>query len=344
MATNFNNVREKADGVVLSFKQNAKTILTDVVVVFLALFYVFYNTIKFKLTDLNPVILLIQSIMAIVVGIMIKQALGENGFDRGYRNEVWQNARSRYEKKADFALPYIDSVDEFYEKQKKEKTLRNRKTRLSGYRMKYDTFFDENGDYIEHNIWTPHQKKRYLKKNNALPEDVIVLDIRQRICLFKCVRLKIYVKNIFSEYETGLSADEHKEKTDKMQRAYNLRKNTFKSIAFALSGVYVVASFAWNIGAFIVAIFQVIGFIVVGVLDALSNYYYVTTEKVAILREKETDITKFLIEIEGRDKVLEKYKTLEEKPKEEEPKEKVITLTKEQAAELFSNKGETKNE
>ena len=339
MANNY-NLREKADGVVSSFKQNAKTILTDVVVVFLALFYVFYNTIKFKLTDLNPWILLIQSVMAIIVGIMIKQALGENGFDRGYRNEIWINARTRYEKKADFALPYIDRVDDFYERQKIEKTLKNRKTRLSGYRMKYDTFFDANGDYIEHEIWSPRQKKRYLKTHKELPSDVVVLDIRQRICLFKCVRLKIYVKNIFSEYETGLTVDERKEKTDKMQRAYNLRKNTFKSVAFALSGVYVVASFAWNIGALIVAIFQVVGFIVVGLLDALSNYYYVTTEKVAILRDKESDIAKFLIEIEGRDVVKEKF---EPKPEPQQPAK--IVLTKEQAAELFKNTtGETKNE
>ena len=337
MATNF---REKTDKATSYLKENAKTILTNVSVVVLAVFFVFYNTLSLSWTNLNPWILLIRSILAIVVGIMIKSALGENGFDRGYRSKIWTDEFTRYELKADEALPYIDKVDAFYEKQKNEKTLKNRKTRLSGYRMKYDTFFDANGDYIEHEIWSPRQKKRYLKTHKELPSDVVVLDIRQRICLFKCVRLKIYVKNIFSEYETGLTVDERKEKTDKMQRAYNLRKNTFKSVAFALSGVYVVASFAWNIGALIVAIFQVVGFIVVGLLDALSNYYYVTTEKVAILRDKESDIAKFLIEIEGRDVVKEKF---EPKPEPQQPAK--IVLTKEQAAELFKNTtGETKNE
>ena len=333
MANNY-NLREKADGVVSSFKQNAKTILTDVVVVFLALFYVFYNTIKFKLTDLNPWILLIQSVMAIIVGIMIKQALGENGFDRGYRNEIWINARTRYEKKADFALPYIDRVDDFYERQKIEKTLKNRKTRLSGCRMKYDMFFDGNGDYIEHEIWSPFKKRQYLKKNKELPENVVVLDIRQKICLIKCVRLKIYVKNLFSDYEIGLTADERKEKTDKTQRTHNLRKNTFKTIAFSLAGVYIAATLIWDWGSIINALFQVLGFIFVGLLDSSNNYYYITVEKVGILREKESDISKFLLDVIGRDKFIQKFAPKEEPKPEQKEESKEIELTLEQAKEL----------
>lgn len=325
-----NNFREKTDNVVSNMKRNAKTILTDVVVVFLALFYIFYNTLKLELTKLNPWILLVQSILAIVVGVMIKAALGENGFDRGYRSEEWHREREKYDLKADAALPYIDKVDDFYEKQRIEKTQKNRKTRLSGCRMKYAMFFDENGDYIEHDIWTKRHKKRYLKTHNSLPENVVVLDLRQRLCLYKCVRLKIYIKNLFSEYEAGLSSDERKEKTDKMQRAHNLRKNTLKSFAFALAGVYVVATFSFNLGSMIMAIFQVLGFIVVGVLDALDNYYYVTVEKVAILREKQSDLARFLIENTSREEFTKKFVP----KKEEEPKEKEIEITLDKAKEL----------
>ena len=154
--------REKIDNATTNIKKNAKTILTDVVVVFLALFYVFYNTLKLELTHVNPWILLVQSILAIVVGVMIKAALGENGFDRGYKSEEWTRERDKYNLKADAALPFIDKVDDFYEKQRIEKTAKNRKTRLSGCRMKYSVFFDENGDYIEHDIWTVRQKKKQL--------------------------------------------------------------------------------------------------------------------------------------------------------------------------------------
>lgn len=321
--------REKADNVVANIKTHAKTILTDVVVVFLALFFVFYNTLKFKLTDLNPWILFVQSVLAIVVGIMIKTALGENGFDRGYRSELWLDERKKYDKKADAALPFIDKVDDFYERRRIEKTLRNRKTRLSGCRMKYEVFFDANGDYIEHEIWTPRQKRKHLKTHDSLPEEVIVLDLRQRLCLFKCVRLKIYVKNMFSEYQLSLSNDEHREKTDTTQRAHNLRKNTIKTIIFALSGVYIVVSFMWNWASIIVAVFQVLGFIVVGILDALSNYYFVTVEKVAILREKESDLARFLIENTSREEFTKQFVEQEE-PK---PKEKVIEMTEEEAKE-----------
>lgn len=328
-----NDFREKTDNVVSNIKRNAKTILTDIVVVFLALFYVFYNVLKLELTKLNPWILLVKSILAIVVGIMIKAALGENGFDRGYRSDEWHREREKYDVKADAALPYIDKVDDFYERQRIEKTQKNRKTRLSGCRLKYNMFFDENGDYIEHEIWSIRHKKKYLKTHNCLPENVIALDLRQRLCLYKCVRLKIYVKNMFSEYESGLSADERKEKTDKIQRTHNLRKNTLKSVAFALAGVYVVATFSFNLGEMILAIFQVLGFVVVGILDALDNYYYVTVEKVAILREKQSDLARFLIENTSREEFTEKFVP----KKEEEPKETVIELTQEQADALLGS-------
>lgn len=332
-------IREKADKATNFFKTNAKTILTNISVVILAVFFVFYNTLKLSWTNLNPWILLIRSILAIVVGIMIKTALGENGFDRGYRSLTWNNEFKRYEKKADEALPFIDKVDIFYEKQHSEKLAKNRKTRLSGYRMKYAMFFDENGDYIEHEIWTKNQKKRYLKKHDKIPEDVIILDFRQKHCLKKCCKLKIYVKNLFSDYEIGLTADERKEKTDKMQRTHNLRKNTLKTIAFSLAGVYLAATFVWDLGGIINAIFQVLGFIFVGLLDSSNNYYYITVEKVNILKEKESDISKFLIDNIGRESFIEKFVHKEE-PQQPENE---IEITKDQAEKLASLlQGETK--
>ena len=46
-----------------------------------------------------------------------------------------------------------------------------------------------------------------------------------------------------------------KKKLIKFKRTHNLRKNTLKSIAFALAGVYVVATFSFNLGSMIMAIF-----------------------------------------------------------------------------------------
>ena len=112
-----------------------------------------------------------------------------------------------------------------------------------------------------------------------------------------------------------------------------MRKNTLKSVAFALAGVYVVATFSFNLGEMILAIFQVLGFVVVGILDALDNYYYVTVEKVAILREKQSDLARFLIENTSREEFTEKFVP----KKEEEPKETVIELTQEQADALLGS-------
>ncbi len=326
------NFKEKTENVYNSFKSNIRTILLNIAVIATAVVYIFYNVLKLEPTHLNPFILIAQAILAIIAALCIKAGLGENGIIRGYKSEEWNRAKEKYNEKADKALPYIDKADDFYEKEIIEKKIRNRKIRLSSYRMKYETFFDENGDYIEHDIWTPHQKKKHLKMGHELPESVIVLDLRQRLCLRKCIRLKIFVKDMFNEYGADLTDDERKEKTDKMQRSMNFRKNFLSAIGFSVAGVYFIPTLVWNWGSIIWALFQVLMWTMFGLLDAYDNYAYITNEKVGVLKIKEQMISRFMIFIIGRDQFTKQF--VEQSKQEEiklEPNETILELTSEEA-------------
>ena len=311
------NIKQKTEEVYSNIKTNIRTILLNIAIVATAVVYIFYNVLKLEPTNLNPFILIAQSILAIIAALCIKTGLGENGIIRGYASQIWIDAKAMYNVKADKALPYIDKADEFYEKERIEKRIRNRKVRLSSYRMKYETFFDDNGEYIEHDIWTPHQKKKHLKLGHELPESVIVLDFRQRLCLRKCIKLQIYVKNMFNEYGADLTDDERKEKTDKMQRQMNFRKNFFSAIGFSIAGVYFIPTLMFNWGSIIWALFQVLMWVMFGLLDAYDNYSYITNEKVGLLKLKEQMISRFMIWIIGRDEFTKQFI---EKPKQEEIK------------------------
>lgn len=334
------NIKEKTENVYNSFKANIRTILLNVAVVATAVVYIFYNILKLEPTHLNPFILIAQAILAIIAALCIKAGLGENGMIRGYASTLWINAKAIYNIKADKALPYIDKADDFYEKERIEKRMRNRKVRLSSYRMRYEDFFDANGDYIERDIWTPHQKKKHLKSGHELPESVIVLDFKQRQVLRKCIKLQIFPKDMFNEYGIDLTDDERKEKTDKMQRSMNFRKNFFSAIGFSVAGVYFTATLAFNWGSIIWALFQVLMWVMFGLLDAYDNYTYITNEKVGILKLKEQMISRFMIWIIGRDKFTEQFieepkqqEILQEKIEELEQKstEVVVEMTPEEA-------------
>lgn len=333
------NIKQKTEEVYSNIKTNIRTVLLNIAIVLTAIVYIFYNVLKLEPTHLNPFILIAQAVLAIIAALCIKTGLGENGIIRGYASQIWINAKAIYNAKADKALPYIDKVDDFYEKERIEKRIRNRKIRLSSYRMRYENFFDNNGDYIERDIWTPHQKKKHLKLGHELPESVIVLDFRQRLCLRKCIKLQIYVKNMFNEYGADLTDDERKEKTDKMQRQMNFRKNFFSAVGFSIAGVYFIPTLIFNWGSIIWALFQVLMWVMFGLLDAYDNYSYITNEKVGLLKLKEQMISRFMIWIVGREEFTKQFV---EQPKQEEiklePNETILELTPEQAEVLGLNK------
>ena len=100
------------------FKENPirfiKNIAMDVVVVIVALAYVFYNMIKLEPTETNILVLIAQAIVGIICGVVIKQALGENGFSKGYNSNEWIEENNKYNNACNDAVNYTDRVDNFY--------------------------------------------------------------------------------------------------------------------------------------------------------------------------------------------------------------------------------------
>ena len=72
-------------------KKYIKTLAMDLVVVLVSLGYVLYQELIFEQTELNPLILLGKAAIGIICGVTIKQALGENGFSKGYNSKIWND-------------------------------------------------------------------------------------------------------------------------------------------------------------------------------------------------------------------------------------------------------------
>ena len=93
-------IRERVEETYAQFKTNLKTILMNIGVGLIAVSYVVYNTLTLKPTDLNPLLLISEAVLAIIAALLIKAGLGENGFVRGYKTVIWLRALERYDKKA----------------------------------------------------------------------------------------------------------------------------------------------------------------------------------------------------------------------------------------------------
>ena len=331
-----NTFREKTDEFASAIKKNITSILLDIGIVGISIVYVFYNILDFHKTETDPWRLLMKGLVGIFVGVGLKWMLGEKGLIKGHNNQQFSKPKELFDERTDKAVPYIDRFDEFSEKERIDKMLRNRKIHLNNYKMKYDTFFDENGDYIEHEIWTPRQKKRWLKRYNKTViefdnelENVIVLDFKQRYVLKKCIRLQIYIPDVFSDYGDTITEDEKPDKTEQGVRRKNTRSNFISAVIFAMIGVYFVPdllNFTW--AAIIWSIFQVFMWLAFGIINYYQNFTFVVIDEVKQIGRKDKLLTKFLIYALGGKDNYNKEFVVETKPQE---KEIVVEMTEEQA-------------
>lgn len=254
-----------------------KSIAMDLVVVLVALSYVFYQMITLEPTGLNPWVLLAQASVGIICGVTIKQSLGENGFSRGYNSGVWQDEEAKYNETCNGALPYVDRVDNFYQYEEIEKKKNYRRQHLQEVRLKYSMWFDTDGNYI------------------GTDEMVAKLDRKQKRVLKRCVRVKIYPLNLFSQYTISTEQDTQKEITDKDKRAKNILQNTLFATIIAVVGVYFLPQInGWNWASFIGSTMQVTLWIMFGMLQLYTNYNFIVQDKVAVMKRKKETIQRFV--------------------------------------------------
>ena len=253
-----------------------KTIAMDIVVVLVAVAYILYQMVGLQVTDTNPLVLIAQAFMGIVCGVAIKQALGENGFSRGYNSKFWLDEEEKYNAACNTANEYMERVDNFYQYEEIDKKRNYRRAKLQGARLKYDQWFDKDGNYI------------------GSTEDYNKLDRKQKRVLNKCIKIKIYPLNLFSQYDISNEKWTKKEPTDRAQRGKNATRNTISATLIAIIGVYFIPFISgWSWASFISSTMQVAMWVLFGILQLFTNYNFVTQDKVALLRKKKEDIRRF---------------------------------------------------
>lgn len=254
-----------------------KTIAMDLVVVLVAIAYIFYQMITLEPTELNPLVLIAQAIVGIICGVVIKQSLGENGFSKGYNSKHWNEEEEKYNAACNNALPYIERVDNFYQFEEIDKKKNYRRQHLQEIRLKYDMWFDKDGYYI------------------GTDEMFNKLDFRQKRVVKKCIKVRIYPLNLFSQYTISTEQDTKQEVTDKKQRGRNIAKNSISATLIAIIGVYFMPQIiGWNWGSFISATMQVSMWVLFGIIQLYTNYNFVVQDKVAVLRTKKEIIKRFI--------------------------------------------------
>ena len=258
--------------------------ILNAVIILTSLAYIFYGLVNIKTTGLTVWEVLARAGIGIAVAFIIKECMGENGFNYGYRSQIWIDNRDVYSNVANSANDYIERVDNFYACEEIEKKKRYRRQNLVSAQMRYEWFFDRNGNYTNPKICSVKHPV----------EGAIALTRYQKRVLRKCLNVRIYNLNLFSEYGVEVENDTKKENTDKAQRKKMLGKNALFGIVGAVVGAYFVPLLKeWNWGYFIQSCVQVSIWIACGAIQLYTNFNYICVEKVAKLKRKCELIIKF---------------------------------------------------
>lgn len=250
--------------------------LINAIVILISVAYVLYGMVIIKQTDLTIEEQIAKAGIGIIIGLLIKEGVGENGFNKGYNSQAWITTIDKYNNACNLANPYLERVDNFYRAEEIEKKRQYRRMLLMENQMKYDWFFDFKGNYIDN-------KERYEK-----------LDKRQRKVLKRALKVKIYNLNLFSEYSVEITATTKKEKTDRNQRIKMFGKNGIAQIGSAILGAYFLPMWeGWSWGAFLVATIQVTLWVFCGITQLYTNYNYVAIEKTNKIKRKMELLIKF---------------------------------------------------
>jgi hypothetical protein len=155
-----------------------------------------------------------------------------------------------------------------------------------------------------------------------------LLDKKQKNVLDKCIKVKIYPLNLFSQYSISSDQDTKPEITDRKQREKNVAKNTISATLVAVIGVYFMPLInSWSWGSFISATMQVTLWVLFGILQLYTNYNFVVQDKVALLKTKKECIRRFTTGCEKGMYIVSPY---EEQDKATHTFEKPIAIVTQQ--------------
>ena len=77
-------------------KHKIKSFAIDIVIVLVAIAFIFYGNLIFESKPFNPMEDLMDGILTIVVGLTIKLALAEQGMIKGYDSETFVEENKKY--------------------------------------------------------------------------------------------------------------------------------------------------------------------------------------------------------------------------------------------------------
>lgn len=267
----------------------------------IAIFWVFYGTIEIYPTTLSVTDRIIVTVCTVALAVSYCDLIALGGFRSAKESGDYKEADKDYEDALKKGNTKKAEITEYAKDIAKENLKDWRKNNLESNGLKYETYFDENLEYIGGD----YRKDKSLRRS-------------QKKCIRKCINQRIILPDIFGFISSKVFGIK-KPITEKQYLRKTSVYNTIIRIAISIASVGVMFNFlGFSIGSMIYALFQIVMWTASGFSQRIKNFNFIKDNIIPQIKEKTLIITGYLdLEEEQKNKYTQKV-VLENKENEVE--------------------------
>lgn len=243
----------------------------------IAVWWIFYGTVKITSTTLSLTDRIGLTICTIVLAITYCSLISDGGFRSAKQTEYFIKVNDEYESAVKKGNAFKKEINKYAYEIAVGNLKECRKNNLEANGIEYEDIFDEDGKLI---LVDYKKDPRYSRK--------------QKKVIRKCVCQRIILPSIFG----NISSKYFGLKREISQKEYTAKTTLTKTITRTIVSIVSVGimfefvGFSW--GSFIYAVFQIVMWTASGYVQRLKNYDFVIDELIPQLKEKILIITGYL--------------------------------------------------
>lgn len=237
---------------------------------FIAMVFVAMGLITISKTGRSVSEIVIESALGFIVGLLIDSILGLQGLSNGKRNDLFLETRTLHGETVDGISPHIHELDSWCAKKNSEALKLQRTRILAAEEMKYDDYFDQNGQ--GKGFSAPKANNKYEEKKYKRMERAYAKALKLRLTQLSAAALTSDSVRPEDPHYLGESENEYKR--------HAIAEDAIKKAGVALIfGYYTVEQLiSFSPAALIWRLLQVSVYIVTGVTKMISSQNFIIND------------------------------------------------------------------
>jgi hypothetical protein len=225
--------------------------------------------------------------LAAILGYSVCRVFEKQGFIAGKKDKRMKDAKERHGKLVDEVAPDLDLLDYYCEERTKSALKIRRTSILSGQGMKYDTFFDKDGNIVDEAFKIPKEKDKEIEARNRAKRKALKEAIKAKVTALTSNSLTGNAGVEYDPFYFGMTQKQFA----RQSAGWDVVSKLITGGIFGYYGIKMLQDPDW--GYIIWTSVQAATFLVAGGLKYLSAFLFIVEDTIDGIVKKMDNLQKF---------------------------------------------------